>query len=506
MPYPNEHACRLTPPGRFVRFRRVPNARSHNGRSYDVIYGIQRDGKVVEQAYRYPKGTWKVSDAQAHCRAHKGILFEPASQVQEFDIPFTVQKEPAHVQRAYVREFQRVLEKTGSSLSAKKAADQIIRQSHIEGDDRSAKASVQLKAAVKELDDTSRLPDEIVKIAKDGGDKHPFFAVFRLGSEGISKGSGFTKIWSFRAIKELVNRIRESAGKVITDFHTRSKEENRSPVGKLVHAISRKVGNKLQAIGIIHVTDPDTKEKIKSGHYNTCSIDAECLLEKKKGNWFIRGVESFTNLVIANDQEAEPGFASAGLMATIQELETREIREMSKEADDRITLTDVKIAIERHGWSAEQLFTKREILGLGVVEEEISNKVDEAVTAKEEEIGKLNEKVKTGDQFRSKLLVQQAISNSSLLADKGDKVTAYVKDQIRVDIGDVKDDKVQEKVDEAIKAELERIDSLGIKFGEGKKTDTKDHDQIGAGKSSGDNQDVDKSDMANPANNPLIPQ
>lgn len=504
MPYPNEHACRLTPPGRFVRFKRVKNERSHNGKPYDVIYGIQRDNKTVEQAYRYPKDTWRVSDAQSHCRAHKGILFEPASEVQELDIPFTVQKEPMHIQRAYIREFKRVLEITGSSLAAKKSADQIIRQSHIEGDDRSAKVSVQLKASIKELDNTDHLPDEVVQKIKDNGDKHPFFAVFRLGSEGISKGSGFIKIWSFRAIKELVGRIRESAGKVIVDFHTRSKDEQRTSVGKLVHAVSRRIGNKLQAIGIIHVTDPDTKEKIKTGHYNTCSIDAECLLEKKKGNWFIRGVEKFTNLVIANDREAEPGFASAGLITTIQELETREIREMGKESEERITLTDVKIAIERNGWSAEQLFTKKEILGLPVVSEEVSSKVDEAVTAKEEEIGKLNEKVKRGDQFRSKLLVQQAITNSSLLADKGDKVTAYIKDQISVDIGGIKDEDIQSKVDEVVKKELERIETLGIRFGDGK-TDKKDQDQIGAGKDSGGNQG-DKSDMTNPANNPLIPQ
>ena len=89
MPYPNEHACRLVEPddcmegdenwGRVTR-----KSASHGGRAYDVIRGrLKSSGEWVDQAYRYPRATWPASEAQAHCKAHHGILFEPAEGTDE---------------------------------------------------------------------------------------------------------------------------------------------------------------------------------------------------------------------------------------------------------------------------------------------------------------------------------------------------------------------------------------------------------------------------------------
>lgn len=80
MPFPNYHACRLRQPGLFrpKSFRNVE--RAHDGKKYLVIRGIlKRNGKWEDQAFRYPKATWSVSEARAHCKEHKGILFEPAT-------------------------------------------------------------------------------------------------------------------------------------------------------------------------------------------------------------------------------------------------------------------------------------------------------------------------------------------------------------------------------------------------------------------------------------------
>jgi hypothetical protein len=79
MPYPNEHACRLREPGDFEdgSFRRV--SREHEGKTYDVIMGrLKGEEALTEQAYRYPKDTWDVSEARDHCSEHEGIEFEPA--------------------------------------------------------------------------------------------------------------------------------------------------------------------------------------------------------------------------------------------------------------------------------------------------------------------------------------------------------------------------------------------------------------------------------------------
>jgi len=85
MPYPNEHACRLQPPGKFDSFARQKR-KSSNGKIYSVIFGIFRKGgkrTSQEQAYRYPKGSWKASEARSHCKGHGGS-FEAA--ISEFDL------------------------------------------------------------------------------------------------------------------------------------------------------------------------------------------------------------------------------------------------------------------------------------------------------------------------------------------------------------------------------------------------------------------------------------
>jgi len=77
-PYPNEHACRLKAPGGYKTFRRVP--RKHEGKTYYVIRGQQKadTSKWDDQAFRYPKATWSVDSARAHCKGHDGKTFEPA--------------------------------------------------------------------------------------------------------------------------------------------------------------------------------------------------------------------------------------------------------------------------------------------------------------------------------------------------------------------------------------------------------------------------------------------
>lgn len=73
-PYPNEHACRLNPPGKYDRFAR--GTRKHGEKQYSVIFGI-KEGKSEQQALRYNRGTWSASEASAHCKSHGG-KFEAA--------------------------------------------------------------------------------------------------------------------------------------------------------------------------------------------------------------------------------------------------------------------------------------------------------------------------------------------------------------------------------------------------------------------------------------------
>ena len=82
-PYPNEHSCRLKDPSTLDIVG--SGERKHNGKTYRVIFGKPK-GKPkaasVEQAYRYPVGSWTEAEARNHCKAHGGS-FEPAKKEKE---------------------------------------------------------------------------------------------------------------------------------------------------------------------------------------------------------------------------------------------------------------------------------------------------------------------------------------------------------------------------------------------------------------------------------------
>jgi HK97 family phage prohead protease len=77
-PFEAEHSCRLHPPDRYDRFRRVNNDRQHDGKRIDVIYGHPRSGGGWEQqALRLPTSAWDAAAARSYCASQDGA-FEPA--------------------------------------------------------------------------------------------------------------------------------------------------------------------------------------------------------------------------------------------------------------------------------------------------------------------------------------------------------------------------------------------------------------------------------------------
>jgi hypothetical protein len=81
-PFANEHSCRLISPGQFERFARKNCQQKHDGKCIDAIFGIKA-GKSKIQALRYKKDVWTVAAARKHCKNRKGILFEPAKELEQ---------------------------------------------------------------------------------------------------------------------------------------------------------------------------------------------------------------------------------------------------------------------------------------------------------------------------------------------------------------------------------------------------------------------------------------
>jgi len=78
MPFPNEHACRISSPGQFTRFRRNNSTNPH------TIIGFKPGGGSGLQSFRYPTSSWTVERARTHCQRHEGS-FAAASKQHETD-------------------------------------------------------------------------------------------------------------------------------------------------------------------------------------------------------------------------------------------------------------------------------------------------------------------------------------------------------------------------------------------------------------------------------------
>lgn len=83
-PYPNEHACRLNPPGKYDRFARRNCYKKSDGKCIDYIFGIKEDTSEV-QALRYKKDVWTASAAKSHCSGNKGTFEAAAGSYVEVD-------------------------------------------------------------------------------------------------------------------------------------------------------------------------------------------------------------------------------------------------------------------------------------------------------------------------------------------------------------------------------------------------------------------------------------
>lgn len=114
-PFENEHSCRLVDPDKFQDDSFRSSTREHNDKEYRVIMGkLEGEDTMTDQAYRYNKSIWEKADAKKHCKAHDGILFEPAEEDSQ-----TNQEEKEVKLMAEEKQEEILEEKEGRTLSAK---------------------------------------------------------------------------------------------------------------------------------------------------------------------------------------------------------------------------------------------------------------------------------------------------------------------------------------------------------------------------------------------------
>jgi HK97 family phage prohead protease len=90
-PYPNFHACRILEPDAFDRFRTSSETiedGDFDGKSMEILFGRHAEsGEWSLTSYRMPVEEWSETEARSFCRAHDGILFEPATGESMSDDP-----------------------------------------------------------------------------------------------------------------------------------------------------------------------------------------------------------------------------------------------------------------------------------------------------------------------------------------------------------------------------------------------------------------------------------
>ena len=90
-PYPNFHACRILEPDAFDRFRTSSETiedGDFDGKSVEILFGRHAEsGEWALTSYRMPVEEWSETEARSFCRAHDGILFEPATGESMSDDP-----------------------------------------------------------------------------------------------------------------------------------------------------------------------------------------------------------------------------------------------------------------------------------------------------------------------------------------------------------------------------------------------------------------------------------
>jgi hypothetical protein len=187
-------------------------------------------------------------------------------------------------------------------------------------------------------------------------DPHPLFVALTMAHEGKSFGrilgrrgadQGVEKIWPRSRIHELVQRInatlnsrsllaeskrqaQSGSGIPVYLFHNQDNSP-RHPVGRVIAAVSRYIRGKVHAIGIAYISDLDARERIRNRELDTCSIEAELEFQRSSSPsdhadspgraWIVNAVRKISGLALGSRALQSPGFADAGILATVQEFD-----------------------------------------------------------------------------------------------------------------------------------------------------------------------------------------
>lgn len=189
-----------------------------------------------------------------------------------------------------------------------------------------------IKIQAEKFDIISMIPNDVLEEIKKK-DEHPFFQLYSICHEGISKPKLLGKTsrpisWTRQAIQSIKNIV--TKGIKLFKGHTNNDNstEGRREIGEIVHSFDKEIDGKLHHLAITYHPE-NVREEVKD--YDICSQEAEWNLIESAGNLIAEKIEELTSVVLGKSQDKAPAFNGARKLAMVQAFSDTIIKEKPKE-------------------------------------------------------------------------------------------------------------------------------------------------------------------------------
>lgn len=428
---------------------------------------------------------------------------------------------------------------------------------------------VSIRATLNELSSSAEV---VAHIGQDryqaikSQDEHPQFIRILVGYEGVSYGQASTdggldvtaKRWAGHVVEQLAHKLNFGLPNIYTGNHLDQKNPARPVRGMIMsgHAKEKENAWETEAYGIGYISDNKTRKRIDVGEIDAASVEAEIILQwnENAGVYDVESVESVSAVVLANSEEEKPGFRGAGIVATINELQS--VAEDEKEEDldgnadpqpnppdtsvqRRTVMADITGKPSDHFNRAQlsqdpfvQTLIRDEVDTLknqlkdaqkdleksteriAALDKQLTDQKAEAEQAVQELKAKVVERdaqIKTlgssANLSRIQTFAKNKVDALKVTDKEKETIRRIVETRLKVDDPTIKDEDLEKIVDEAVKAEHQVVETYRSLYGKPadagntRKTDDGEDKGDGDGKEAGD--DGDANDDPFLAANPL---
>ena len=213
--------------------------------------------------------------------------------------------------------------------------------------------SILIEAQIQEMakEEIEKYVDKARLESIKKGDPRPEIRAYVVGHEGYSTGrwvgiGDTVKRWYQGAIKKLFEKI-EIGTKL---FHLHNKDnshEGRPTIGEIVGKTIKYIDGKLKAVALAWI-----KPEYRDQKLDVPSIEGDITMDRNGDELTVSDVSEITGIALGDSAINKPGFAEAGLLASVQMFEA----DGKQKGVIKMTTDEIKKAIKESGLTIGDLF------------------------------------------------------------------------------------------------------------------------------------------------------